>query len=133
MPDSELVICDNTDSSVKVLTDEFKLINKLKPGPRAWDVASVSKTEVIVTEPDSKSLQFLTVSNGIEKGKSVSVGMNYYGIDCKNDKLYLTCHDKFETRGEVVVLTMDGVTVNSIDAGRGYPDYVSVTVHGLML
>ena len=104
MPDGELVISGVDYYSVKVFTPDFKLKNKIPPDFKPknkitissliCDVAVVSKNEVIVTTPNLISLQFLTVSDQIEKGKCIPVGMKCLGIDCKNERFYVTCSVK---------------------------------------
>ena len=130
MPNGELVNCDFENQSVKLFTIDLKLKNELKIGSHVWDVAVVSGNELIVTEPFSNRLQILNVSENIEKAKCIPVGMTCWGIDCKNEKLYISCHEIDNTGGMVKVITMDGVTVNTFNISNTHPTYLAVNSPG---
>ena len=93
MPDGELVCCYLANNSVKVFTPDFKLKNGITIGALLLDVAVVSKNELIVTTPTLNRLQLLTVRDRIKKGKYIPTEVGCCGIDCKNERLYVSCHE----------------------------------------
>ena len=130
MPDGRIVVCEcNNSCSVKVFSQDFTFEYETNINC-VWDMAVVSKNQVIVSQRYDKCLQFLNISGAIVKGKSIPVEMNCFGVDCKNNRIYVTCHSYTGQGGTVKILTMTGDTVNTFNVSQGYPYYLAVNSAG---
>ena len=130
MSNGQLVVSDQDNYTLKVFTADFKLENELKCDSRPWDVAVLSKNEVIVTKPDSMCLDVLNVSGTVRKVRSIPIGEQCWGVDIKKDNIYVSCQLQDGKRGTIKVLTLDGVCANMFQIDKGNLYYVAVNEAG---
>ena len=126
MSNGQLVVSDQDSYTLKVFTADFKLENELKCDSRPWDVAVLSKNEVIVTKPDSMCLDVLNVSGTVRKVRSITIGEQCWGVDIKKDNIYVSCHLQAGNGGNIKVHRLDGVCAKEFRIYEGNPYYLAV-------
>ena len=107
MPDGLPVICDHLNQKVKTLSKTFILRESCDLNAQPWDLAVYNSSNVIVSLPRSKQLQFLQVVPKLEPGKVVQLDKMCWGVEVVADQIYITCHNDLG-EGEVRILDMNG-------------------------
>ncbi|XP_060578064.1 uncharacterized protein LOC132735163 isoform X2 [Ruditapes philippinarum] len=106
MSDGSVILADHTNANLKKLNINFKVLSSCNlPGPPC-DVCAISNTEVAVTLPTKKTVQFVTVDGELKLGKSLYVG---YGCMCieycsTSQQIFLT----YDWPMQICVFSKDG-------------------------
>ena len=127
--DNRLLLSDFTNDKLKLINAKWAIQYFLKLDSRPWDLASISEREAIVTLPHIRKLQFIAVNDKLKLGKRIKVFKKCWGVDYRNDKLYVVCAEVGE--GEIQVLDMKGQCLSRFTGSNGitkfqYPRYIAV-------
>ena len=132
MPNGDVVLCDFSNSNIKLLSDTFTIKDRLQLDSLPWDVSSVSSNSVVITLPNENQLQFILVMPSMKKlDRSSNIGSRCYGVQVVADLIYVTCHNK-TGEGEVLVLDMNGTITHRFRQPDKkppmfyLPDYITV-------
>ncbi|XP_052800931.1 uncharacterized protein LOC128231781 [Mya arenaria] len=108
MDNGKLLTCDNANKKIKLFNKKLKCISAQSLPSQPWDIAVIDDERAVVTIPDRKQLQFLTVIHRkISLKHATSLDQNCWGVSCDADSIFVTNYSP-ET-SEVVVLNHDGV------------------------
>ena len=129
MPNGELILCDRINVSVKVLNTDFTQKEQIKMSSRPWDFCLMETDEIVVTQPDAKSLLFMKVVPKLQTGSSLTVDQNCRGVAVKDGFIYVSFDN-----GEVRLIDRAGQQQRNIYSGFRFktPYYISVTQTGLL-
>ena len=117
MSDGGVVLCDQINSNLILLSDIFTVKERLHLDSNPWDVSLVNSNNVMVTLPNRKKLQLIQVIPSLKIGRSIKVDRECYGVQVVGDLIYVTCHN-CPGEGEVLVLDMNGTVTHRF----GQPD-----------
>ena len=138
----ELIFVDNIHNSIVLLDstmavkDTMNLTRGVVEGTRKpYDVALVNDTEVIVTYPGPRLLQFVKISPHLEAGETVDLNKDIWGVEVSNKNIYVTCGGE---KPEIVVLDLKGelqdiLDIRTIDPDFGSPRYIAANLEGTRL
>ena len=118
MPNGDVVLCDFTNSNIKLLSNFFNTKDSLQLDYQPYDVSPVSSSSVVITLPKKNQLQFIQVMPSLKKlDRSINIGSRCWGVQVVADIIYVTCHNR-PGEGEVLVLDMNGTVTHRL----GQPD-----------
>ena len=118
MPNGDVVLCDEQNNNIKLLSDIFTTKDSLQLDSFPWDVSPVNSNTVMVTLPDKKKLQLIQVMPSLKKlDRSINVGRHCWGVQVVEDLIYVICNN-WPGEGEVIVLDMNGTVTHRL----GHPD-----------
>ena len=129
MPNGELILCDDRNASVKVLNADFTQKEQIKISSRPWDLALMSNEEIVVTQPDVKSLLFIEVVPKLQTGSSITLDQICRGVVVKNGFIYVSFDN-----GEIRIIDKAGQQQINVYSGFRFqlPFYVSVSQSDLL-
>jgi hypothetical protein len=120
-----LIITDSDNRAVKVVNTRNELVcDRLQLDVAPWDTTLVSSSELAVTLPHAKMIQFLSISsNKLEKKHTVKVDGKCYGIIQHQDKLVVS----FLHPARLQILDVNGFVLKNIDISNNSctPFYVT--------
>ena len=118
MPNGDVVLCDEQNSNIKLLSDTFTIKDCLQLDSRLWDVSPVSSSSAVITLPLESQLQFIQVMPSLKKlDRYINVGSRCYGVQVVEDLIYVTCNN-YSGVAEVLVLDVNGTVTHRL----GQPD-----------
>ena len=114
MPNGDVVLCDENNSNIKLLSDTFTTKDSLQLDYKPWDVSPVSSSSAVITLPHKNQLQFIKVMPSLKKlDRSINVGSRCYGVQVVEDLIYVTCYDNPGV-AEVLVLDVNGTVTHRL-------------------
>ena len=137
MPGGELVICDIMNSKIKLLDRSLLVVDSLDLPGQLWDVAAVDSSNVIVTLPDKKHLQFIQVLPSLKLGRTIDVGEMFYGVAVAAGNIFVSWYDHGDVAADIRVSDLEGrdldkrfgINPNGSNMFR-YPEYIAVSRSG---
>lgn len=108
MPSGELVLCDYENCCVKVFDVNFNAKDSISFPQPVWNVCVLNATEVTVTVPEEKLVQFLKILPKLEKRRCLPLESQCWGIAVHQGEIYVTCKSNIYGQGEIRVLDTDG-------------------------
>ena len=114
LPDGRLVVCDNNNNRIKVLTNTFTVTDSLEVNFGPYDVAVVNSTSLVVTLPWKNQLQFVHMGTELRLGTTIAVGNRCWGVDVLGDTIYSSCHNSPQWGGEIRIYNVNGIFVRRI-------------------
>ena len=142
MSDGKVVLCDNINRNVKLLSSSLEVINHLELSERRspWGISVVDNNNVIVSSTGSNELQYIQVEPCFKPGNVIKVDTNCNGVKVVENEIYITtCYDYYcDQLGEVTVFDMEGNSKRKIkisaEPGTYYtfqrPLYIAVSSSG---
>ena len=129
MPNGELILCDSSNSSVKVLNSDFTKKEQIKLSSNPWDLCLIETGEVVISQPSAKSLLFMKVVPKLQLGSSITLDQSYYGVAVKDGLIYVSFDN-----GEIRVLDRTGQPQRNVYSGVSFigPYYISVMPTGIV-
>ena len=132
MPNGDVVLCDERNNKIKLLSDTFTTKDSLQLDSKPWDVSPVSSSSAVITLPYKNQLQFIQVMPLLKKlDRSINIGRKCWGIQVVEDLIYVTCYN-VPGEGEVIVLDMNGTITHRLRHTDkkppmfSYPVYITV-------
>ena len=101
----ELVLCDYSNSKLKLLDKSLQMKESIDVPGEPWDVAPVNQHQVIVTFLDEKYLQFIQVTPSLALGHKVDLGMECCGVAVSRESIYISLADSEECKIGIYDLT----------------------------
>ena len=137
MPGNELVLCDRNNYKIKLLDRSLSLVDSLDLPRKPWDVAAVDNSNVIVTMPEEKRLQFIQVLPTCKLGRTIDVGEMCWGVAVEAGKIFISCYKYGDKVGGIRVYDLKGkdlrkrlgINPNGSNKPR-WPHYVAVSRSG---
>ena len=81
MPNDDLILSDWANSSLKTLGNTyFTQKEQLKLSSAPWDLCLVEADEIVITQPNTKSLLFMTVVPRLKRSSSISLDQKCQGV-----------------------------------------------------
>ena len=136
MPGGELVLCDNSNYKLKLLDRSMSIGYQVDIPAIPYDVAAIDNSNVLVTMPWVKQLQFIHVLPSLKLDRTIDVGQKCWGVDVAVGNIYVSCYDIDETMAEIHVRVYNlegrdlGKRININPAGSNMfrdPRYVAVS------
>ena len=127
MPKGELILCDYNNCCVKVLNTNFTQKEQIKLPSNPWDLCLIETDEVVISQPDAKSLLFMKVVPKLQTGSSITLDQDCRGVAVKNGLIYVSFYN-----GEIRVLDRTGQPQRNVYSGFSFntPYYISVMPTG---
>ena len=136
LPDGRLILCDNYNYKIKLLSRDFDIQEVLSFShlaytgfPRVFDVAVINDTMVVITLPGKNQIQYIQINEAVpmlQRAKVVNVENECYGIDIFNNTIYLACNG-----AQIRMLDMNGHLKNKFTAMLDYGLYFYIAVSRL--
>ena len=135
MPSGDLVLCDFNNSKLKLLDRTFKVKDSLSLNDRPWSLYVNDNSNVIVTIPRSKQLQYVQLVPHMKAGRVIQLDKKCWNVAVAGNEIYVSCHNA-PGEGEVRVLDLSGnfkrqLGVNN-DGSYQFqsPNYLTVSTTG---
>ena len=128
LPNDELILCDHTNSSVKVLNADFTQKEQLKLSSRPWDLCLMETDEIVITQPGTKQLLFMKIAPKLQTSSSITLDQDCCGVAVHNGLIYVSFGN-----GEIQILDRTGQQRN-VYSGISFqgPYYISIIPSGVL-
>ena len=80
MPSGDLVLCDYQTSKLKLLDRTFKVKDSLSLNDKPWSLSAIDNSNVIVTIPDTKQLQYIQLVPHMKAGRVIKLDKKCFGV-----------------------------------------------------
>ena len=129
LSNGELILCDSTNSSVKVLNADFTQKEQLKLESNPCDLCLMENDEIVITQPYTKQLLFMKFAPKIQTGSSITLGQQCRGIAVQDGLIYVSFDN-----GEIRILDRTGQQKRNVysEFSFQYPLYISVMPTGMV-
>ena len=129
MPNGELILCDYNNNSVKVLKADFTKKDKIKLSSRPRDLCLMETDDIVISQPNAKSLLFMKVAPKPQTGSSITLDQSCYGVAVKDGLIYVSFNN-----GEIRVLDRTGQPQTNVYSGFSFkqPLHISVLPTGMV-
>ena len=107
MPSGDLVLCDRYNSKLKLLDQTFKVKASLSLNAKPWSLSVIDNSNVIVTLPDTKQLQYVQLVPHMKAGRVIKLDKKCWDVAVAGNEIYVSCHHD-PGEGEVRVLDLSG-------------------------
>ena len=107
MPSGDLVLCDRNNGKVKFLDRKCKDKDSLSLNDKPWSLSVIDDSNVIVTLPDTKQLQYIQLVPHMKAGRVILLDKKCFGVAVVGNEIYVSCHNT-PGEGEVRVLDPSG-------------------------
>ena len=136
MPGGKLVLCDDYNVNIKILDNALSVKDSLTLPGSPRDVAAIDHSQVVVTLPVRRELQFINVIPSLKKLRAVSVDKRCQGVDVAAGQIFVSCYTYGKDDGEVRVYDINGNLKKKLGIKKDgsymfkYPEYVVVNRSG---
>ena len=107
MPRGVLVLCDHSKCKLKLLDRTFKLKDSLSLINKPWSLSAIDNSNVIVTLPVTKQLQYVQLVPHMKAGRVIQLDKTGWDVAVAGNEIYVACHNG-PGEGEVRVLDLSG-------------------------
>ena len=119
LQDGTLLLCDEANRNLKLLSSSFRLKEILKLPSKPWDVSATDCGNAIITLPELMQLQFIDIVPKLNTGRVIQLDKNVYGVDTLDNEIYVTCFDMGaryveDSCGEIQVLNKQGNLIRKL-------------------
>ena len=108
MPGGTMILCDSNNDKIKLLDRSLSVADGLYLPGRPFDVAAVDNSNVIVTMPWKKQLQFIQVLPSLKLGRTIDVGEMCWGVAVAAGKIFVSCYGSFDEVADIRVYDLEG-------------------------
>ena len=135
MPSSDLVLCDRYNSKLKLLDRTFKGKDSLSLNVNPWSLSVIDDSNVIVTLPNSKQLQYVQLVPHMKAGRVIQLDKKCWDVAVAGNEIYVSCHNG-PGEGEVQVLDLSGNLKRKLGLNKDgsyqfqRPNYLTVSTTG---
>ena len=129
LPNGELILCDNFNTSVKVLNSDFTQKEQLKLSSPPWDLCLMENDEIVITQPNTKSLLFMKVVPNLQTGSSITLDQSCYGVAVEDGLIYVSFGN-----GKIRILDRTGEQQKNVYSGFSFQTlyYICVMPTGMV-
>ena len=107
MPSGDLVLCERANYKLKLLDRTFKVKDNLSLNDNPWSLSVIDNSNVIVTIPDTKQLQYVQLVPRMKAGRVIKLDKKCWDVAVAGNEIYVSCHNA-PGEGEVRVLDLSG-------------------------
>ena len=107
IPSGDLVLCDYSNSKLKLLDQQFNEKDSLSLNVNPWSLSVTDNSNVIVTLPDTKQLQYVQLVPHMNAGRVIKLDKKCWDVAVADNEIYVSCHNN-PGKGEVRVLDLSG-------------------------
>ena len=135
MPSGDLVLCDCANSKLKLLDRTFKVKDSLSLKNWPWSLSVIDNSNVIVTIPATKQLQYVQLVPHMKAGRVIKLDKKCWDVAVADNEIYVSCHND-PGEGEVRVLDLSGNFRRQLGVNKdgSYqfkgPNYLTVSTTG---
>ena len=135
MPSGDLVLCDCTNSKLKLLDQTFKVKDSLSLSADPWSLAVIDNSNVIVTLPDTKQLQYVQLVPHMKACRVILLDTKCWDVAVVGKEIYVSCYNAPD-EGEVRVLDLSGNFKRQLGVNKDgsyqfqVPNYLTVSTTG---
>ena len=135
MPSGDLVLCDRYNSKLKLLDRTFKVKDSLSLNDKPRSLSVIDDSNVIVTLPDTKQLQYVQLVPHMKAGRVIKLDKTYWDVAVAGNEIYVSCYND-PGEGEVRVLDLSGNFKRQLGVNKdgSYqfqgPNYLTVSTTG---
>ena len=131
LPDEYAILCDNNNRKLKILDVDLNIKLSALCTNSPFDIALVDETTCVMTIPDAKSIQYVTVQPGFRFKHTKCLKLRCFGVDVHGENIFVCIDDLQQSVKCVKVLSLDGDCVSYIaHQGAGAPRYLCVNGDG---
>ena len=123
MPNGELILCDNNNSSVKVFKADLTQKEQLKLSSEPWDICLMKTNEIVISQLSAKSLLFMTVAPNLQTGSSITLDEDCRGIAVNGGYIYVSFYS-----GEIRILNRTGQQLGTAYSGFRFQCHHCISV-----
>ena len=119
LQDGTLLLCDEVNRNLKLLSSSFRLKEILKLPSKPWDISATDCGNAIITLPELMQLQFIDIVPRLNTGRVIQLDKNVYGVDVLDNEIYATCFGMdvkhtSDSNGEIQVLNKQGNLIRKL-------------------
>ena len=135
LPSGDLVLCDRANSKLKLLDRTFKVKDSLSLNDKPRSLSVIDNSNVIVTLPDTKQLQYVQLVPHMKAGRVIKLDKKCWDVAVADNEIYVSCHN-YPGEGEVRVLDLCGNLKRKLGVNKdgSYqfqgPTYLTVSTTG---
>ena len=134
LPDGCTILCDNNNRKLKILDKNLNIKLSVLCTNSPLDIALVDETTCVMTIPDAKSIQFVTIQPGFRFKHTKCLKLRCFGIDVHGENIFVCIDDLQQSVKCMKILSLDGDCVSYIShLGAGAPRYLCVHEDGLRI
>lgn len=126
MPDNQVVICDETNRCLKLISSAYKVTDNLRFPNSPWDVSALDQISAICSLPEMKQLNVINLKPRLQVKRKIDLDKRCWGVEYVRGKLYVSCFD-IPGDGEVKILDLNGKQEKQLSSVEfKYPFYLTV-------
>ena len=135
MPNGHVVLCDQRNEKIKLLSDKSTSIVESLEFSSPWDVSVLDTNTVVITSLGNMQLHYVQVFPQMKAGRFIQLDKRCFGVEVSGDKIYITCHNN-PGEGEVRVFDLTGKLQKRLGNGQdetfmfARPYYCTVNTSG---
>ena len=135
MPSGDLVLCDYNNSKLKLLDRTFKVKDSLSLNANPRSLFVIDNSNVIVTLPDTKQLQYVQLVPHMNAGRVIKLDKKCWDVAVVGNEIYVSCYNN-PGEGEVRVLDLSGNLKRKLGLNKDgscqfrCPNYLTVSTNG---
>ena len=114
MVDGQLLLCDNSNNTIKLLHSTFDITGNLALDSWPWDISAVDSTRAVATLPHIKQLKFIDIVPALKADKQIQLDKCCLGVDVARDEIYVTCIDDKPGNAEIRVFDKNGTFIRKV-------------------
>ena len=134
LPSGDLVLCDYANSKLKLLDRTFKVKDSLSVNARPWSLSVIDNSNVIVTLPWNKQLQYVQLVPHMKTDRVIQLDKMCWGVAVVCNEIYVSCFNA-PGKGAVRVLDLRGNLKKKLGVNKDgsyqfqSPDYLTVSTN----
>ena len=135
MPSCDLVLCDYNNSKLELLDQTFKVEDSLSLNDKPWSLSAIDNSNVIVTIPATKQLQYVQLVPHMKAGRVIQLDKKCWDVAVTGYEIFVSCHNG-PGEGEVRVLDLSGNLKRKLGVNKDgsyqfqSPTYLTVSTTG---
>ena len=119
LQDGTLLLCDEVNRNLKLLSSSLRVEEILKLPSKPWDVSATDYGNAIITLPELMQLQFIDIVPKLNTGRVIQLDKNVYGVHVLDNEIYATCFGMgvkhtSDSNGEIQVLNKQGNLIRKL-------------------
>ena len=131
LPSGYSIICDNNNRKLKILDRDLNIKLSALCTNSPFDIALVDETTCVMTIPDAKSIQYVTVQPGFRFKHTKCLKLRCFGVDVHGENIFACIDDLQQSVKCVKILSLGGDCVSNVtQQGAGSPRYLCVNEDG---
>ena len=131
LSDEYAILCDNNNRKLKILDGNLNIKLSALCTNSPFDIALLDESTCVMTIPDAKSIQYVTVQPGFRFKHTKCLKLRCFGVDVHGENIFVCIDDLQQSVKCVKILSLDGDCVSYVThQGAGSPRYLCVNEDG---